>query len=68
MKLNFDVVVIGSGPAGIAASIYLKRANKNVVMIDNDLSQIFKAHSIYLKIRRIWYEKVDFSDIATSMW
>ena len=35
MKLNFDVVVIGSGPAGIAASIYLKRANKNVVMIDS---------------------------------
>lgn len=36
MKLNFDVVVIGSGPAGIAASIYLKRANKNVVMIDSN--------------------------------
>lgn len=34
MKLNFDVVVIGSGPSGIAASIYLKRANKNVAMID----------------------------------
>jgi len=36
VKLNFDVVVIGSGPAGIAASIYLKRANKNVVMIDSN--------------------------------
>lgn len=36
MPLNFDVVVIGSGPAGIAASIYLKRANLDVVMIDGN--------------------------------
>lgn len=36
MPLNFDAVVIGSGPAGIAAAIYLKRANLNVVMIDGN--------------------------------
>lgn len=36
MKLNFDVIVIGSGPAGMTASIYLKRANINVAMIDGN--------------------------------
>jgi thioredoxin reductase (NADPH) len=35
-QLNFDVIVVGSGPAGIAAAIYLKRANVNVVMIDSN--------------------------------
>lgn len=34
MKLNFDVVVIGAGPAGMTAAIYLKRAEVNVAMID----------------------------------
>jgi thioredoxin reductase (NADPH) len=36
MPLNFDVIVVGSGPAGITAAIYLKRANLNVVMFDNN--------------------------------
>lgn len=36
MQLSFDVVVVGSGPAGITAAIYLKRANLNVVMIDGN--------------------------------
>ena len=29
-----DVIVIGAGPAGITASIYLRRANKNVLVLD----------------------------------
>jgi len=32
--LNFDVIVIGCGVAGITASIYLKRANMNVCVIE----------------------------------
>jgi thioredoxin reductase (NADPH) len=35
MKLDFDVVVVGAGIAGMTAAIYLKRANINVVMIEN---------------------------------
>ena len=35
-KLDSEVIVIGSGSAGITAAIYLKRANANVVIIDSD--------------------------------
>jgi thioredoxin reductase (NADPH) len=35
MKLDFDVVVVGAGIAGMTAAIYLKRANINVVMIEH---------------------------------
>jgi thioredoxin reductase (NADPH) len=34
MKYNFDCVVIGCGIAGMTAAIYLKRANVNVIIID----------------------------------
>ena len=34
--LSFDAVVIGCGPAGITASIYLKRANLNVCIIERN--------------------------------
>jgi len=34
MKLNFDVIVVGAGSAGMSAAIYLKRSNINVVMIE----------------------------------
>lgn len=37
MKLNFDVVIIGCGCAGITAAIYLKRANKNVLIIEKNV-------------------------------
>ncbi len=36
MKYDFDCVVVGSGIAGMTASIYLKRSNVNVLLLDND--------------------------------
>lgn len=36
MKLNFDVIIIGAGAAGMSAAIYLKRSNVNFVMIENN--------------------------------
>ena len=34
--LEYDVVIIGSGIAGMTAGIYLKRNNVNCVIIEND--------------------------------
>lgn len=35
MNQNFDCIIIGAGIAGMSASIYLKRANKNVLLIES---------------------------------
>ncbi len=42
----FDSIVIGAGPAGISAALYLKRANKNVLVLYHGESQLEKAHKI----------------------
>lgn len=42
----YDVIIIGAGPAGISASLYVKRANLNVLVLYKGVSQIEKAHKI----------------------
>ncbi len=42
----YDVIIIGSGPAGISASIYLKRAQKNICIITDGNSALKKANEI----------------------
>ena len=32
----YDAIVIGAGPAGLSAAIYLKRANKNVLVLEKN--------------------------------
>ena len=34
MAKQYDVVVIGAGIAGMTAAIYVKRAGKNVIVLD----------------------------------
>ena len=32
----YDVVIVGSGPAGLSAAIYAKRAGLNILVIEKD--------------------------------
>ena len=44
----YDVIVIGAGPAGLSAAIYLRRANKNVLVLEKSIigGQIINTHKI----------------------
>ena len=44
--MNYDIIIIGAGPAGISAGLYAKRANLNVAVIYSGESQLDKAHKI----------------------
>ena len=44
--MNYDILIIGAGPAGISAALYAKRANLNVAVIYSGESQLQKAHKI----------------------
>ena len=42
----YDCIIIGKGPAGISCAIYLKRFNKNVLVIGKDFGSLEKAKVI----------------------
>ncbi len=42
----YDVIIIGKGPAGISASLYIKRANLSVLVIGKDIGALEKAKII----------------------
>ena len=42
----YDVIIIGAGPAGISAGLYIKRANLKVLILYNDESSLEKAELI----------------------
>lgn len=48
VKSNFDCIIIGAGIAGLTAAIYLKRAGKNIIIIEKSMpgGQILKTNSI----------------------
>ena len=37
MRESYDVVIIGAGPAGIAAAIYASRGNLNCAIIEKEM-------------------------------
>ena len=46
METQLDTVIIGKGPAGITAALYLKRAKHSVVVIGKDYGALGKAEKI----------------------
>ena len=44
--MEYDVIIIGAGPAGISASLYTVRANKKTIVLYEDLSSLEKTHKI----------------------
>lgn len=42
----YDVIIIGSGPAGISAAIYAKRRNLNVLVVSKNTSALEKTEKI----------------------
>ena len=44
--MKHDVIIIGAGPAGVSAALYVKRANLNAAVIYSGESQLEKAHKI----------------------
>lgn len=57
MKSNFDCIIIGAGPAGLSAALYLKQAGQNIKIIDKNApgGQLLKTNLIdnYLGIPNI---------------
>ena len=63
----YDCIIVGAGPAGLSAAIYLKNANKNILILEKEVpgGKILKAKKInnYLGLTNI-----DSSSIAYSMY
>lgn len=63
----FDCVVIGAGPAGMTASIYLKRANKNIMLLEKSApgGQILKTNIVE---NYLGFTSIDGPTLATNMY
>lgn len=63
----YDTIIIGAGPAGLCASIYLKRANKNVLIIEKEApgGQLIKTHLIE---NYPGFSSIDGAELAYKMY
>ena len=42
----YNTIIIGAGPAGITAGLYIKRANLDVIILDRKESAVLKTNKI----------------------
>ena len=61
----FDSIIIGAGPSGLSAAIYLKNANKNILVIEKSTpgGKILKAKKInnYLGIENLSPDEIAYN-------
>ena len=65
--LDFNTIVIGAGPAGMAAALYLKRAGIEVLLIDKDApgGQMLKTSKVE---NYLGFESINGADLALKMF
>jgi len=65
--VDYNTIVIGAGPAGLSASLYLKRAGLSVLLIDNNApgGQMLKTH---LVDNYLGFESINGAELALSMF
>lgn len=61
----FDSIIVGAGPSGLSSAIYLKNANKNILIIEKDTpgGKILKAKKInnYLGIENLAPDEIAYN-------
>lgn len=62
----YDVAIVGAGPAGMMAAIYLKRANKDVLMLDKN-SPGGRVRSTYQVDNYLGFGKVSAEELVQKM-
>lgn len=63
----YDAIIIGAGPASLSAAIYLKNANKNILILEKNTpgGKILKANKIS---NYLGFDGEDASDLAYKMY
>ena len=46
MKTNYDIIIIGMGPAGVSAALYAHRAGADVLVTGGESAALAKAENI----------------------
>lgn len=62
----YDVIVIGAGPAGLSAAIYLLRANKSVLVLDKK-EPLSKVQSLSIIDNYLGYSHAKGKELAVAM-
>jgi len=65
--MDYNTIVIGAGPAGLSASLYLKRAGLSVLLIDKDApgGQMLKTHMVD---NYLGFESINGAELALAMF